>query len=67
MQQWEYRVVFLRDDDFEIQDDLNEAGAEGWELVSVTPQNWGALALSTVEKPEFNVDRLRAILKRPKQ
>ena len=54
MQRWEYRVVALRDGHYT--STLNEYGQEGWELVSVVP-NEPNVAISDQEQRHLPMPR----------
>ncbi len=34
MQKWEYKIVFLSNDDQQAESELNHLGEQGWELVA---------------------------------
>ncbi|HKD77873.1 MAG TPA: DUF4177 domain-containing protein [Ktedonobacterales bacterium] len=76
MQQWEYKFVFVPDDETDEvkpEDFLNQFGDQGWELVALTP-----VLSSSAESPRLpflpqqgrqdgtHVTWFRAVFKRPK-
>ncbi len=61
MTQWEYHIINIRSERYRLDPaaaaELNELGAEGWELISITSVNFKSGA----------TDNIAMVFKRPKE